>query len=193
MSDVFVSYARPDERQAKRIGEALAADGYAVWRDDELPAHRAYAEVIEERLGSAAAVLVLWSADATKSQWVRAEADAARNEGKLIQVTLDGTIPPIPFNQIQCASLTGAGDPTQATGWPKLLASVEALAGSPAAAAEPSPRRDRVSICVLPFANMSGDVEQEYFSDGISEDITTDLSKVSALEVIARNTAFQFK
>ena len=50
-----------------------------------------------------------------------------------------------------------------------------------------------MSICVLPFENMSGDAEQEYFSDGICEDITTDLSKVSALEVIARNTAFQFK
>jgi adenylate cyclase len=46
---------------------------------------------------------------------------------------------------------------------------------------------------VLPFQNMSGDPEQEYFSDGISEDITTDLSKISALEVIARNTAFTFK
>ena len=46
---------------------------------------------------------------------------------------------------------------------------------------------------MLPFVNMSGDAEQEYFSDGISEDITTDLSKVSALEVIARNTAFTFK
>ena len=46
---------------------------------------------------------------------------------------------------------------------------------------------------MLPFQNMSGDAEQEYFSDGISEDITTDLSKVSALEVIARNTAFTFK
>ena len=51
----------------------------------------------------------------------------------------------------------------------------------------------RLSVCVLPFANMSGDAEQEYFSDGISEDIITDLSKVSALSVIARNTAFQFK
>ena len=40
---------------------------------------------------------------------------------------------------------------------------------------------------------MSGDAEQEYFSDGISEDITTDLSKVSALAVTARNTAFTFK
>jgi len=51
----------------------------------------------------------------------------------------------------------------------------------------------RISVCVLPFANMSGDPEQEYFSDGISEDIITDLSKVSALWVAARNTAFTFK
>jgi adenylate cyclase len=51
----------------------------------------------------------------------------------------------------------------------------------------------KLSICVLPFANMSGDAEQEYFSDGISEDIITDLSKVSALRVVSRNTAFTFK
>ena len=51
----------------------------------------------------------------------------------------------------------------------------------------------RPSVCVLPFANMSGDPEQEYFSDGISEDIITDLSKISALHVVSRNTAFTFK
>ena len=50
MSDVFISYARPDEPQAKRVADALRAAGYRAWRDDELPAHRAYAEVIEERL-----------------------------------------------------------------------------------------------------------------------------------------------
>jgi adenylate cyclase len=55
------------------------------------------------------------------------------------------------------------------------------------------PKRERLSVCVLPFANMSGDAEQEYFSDGISEDIITDLSKVSALHVVSRNTAFTFK
>src|SRR5947208_630905 len=54
-------------------------------------------------------------------------------------------------------------------------------------------KEQRPSICVLPFANMSGDPEQEYFSDGISEDIITDLSKISALHVISRNTAFTFK
>ena len=54
-------------------------------------------------------------------------------------------------------------------------------------------QKPRSSICVLPFANMSGDPEQEYFSDGITEDIITDLSKVSALWVAARNTSFTFK
>ena len=49
-----------------------------------------------------------------------------------------------------------------------------------------------LAICVLPFANMSGDPEQEYFSDGITEDIITDLSKVSALAVVSRNSAFQY-
>jgi adenylate cyclase len=52
---------------------------------------------------------------------------------------------------------------------------------------------DKASIAVLPFANMSGDAEQEYFSDGISEDLITDLSKVSALFVIARNSSFTYK
>jgi adenylate cyclase len=53
--------------------------------------------------------------------------------------------------------------------------------------------RERPSIAVLPFVNMSGDPEQEYFSDGITEDIITDLSKVSGLFVVARNTAFTYK
>jgi len=59
--------------------------------------------------------------------------------------------------------------------------------------AKKSAKSERPSICVLPFANMSGDPEQEYFSDGISEDIITDLSKISALNVVSRNTAFTFK
>jgi adenylate cyclase len=176
------------------VAEALRAEGYQAWRDDQLPAHRSYADVIEERLKSAKAVVVLWSAEAAKSQWVRAEADAARSAGTLVQANLDGTIPPMPFNQIQCADLKDWNGKDDTSGWRKLLASVEALAG-PRETETSLPRasRQRVSVCVLPFANMSGDAEQEYFSDGISEDITTDLSKVSALEVIARNTAFQFK
>src|SRR3954469_21736491 len=193
MSDVFVSYARPDEPHAHRVAEALRSEGYGVWRDDELPAHRAYADVIEERLKSADAVVVLWSTDAAKSQWVRAEADAARSAGNLIQASLDGSIPPLPFNQIQCADLNGWTGETDSPGWRKLLGSVQALAPKVVAESSARPRRQQICVCVLPFQNMSGDAEQEHFSDGISEDITTDLSKISALGVIARNTAFTFK
>src|SRR3990170_5210137 len=128
MSDVFISYARSSEEQAKRVESALREAGYRVWRDSDLPAHRAYAEVIEERLKSARAVVVLWSAEAVKSQWVRAEADAARELGTLIQASVDGTMPPIPFNQIQCADLKDWDGDSEHAGWSKLKGSVESLA-----------------------------------------------------------------
>src|SRR5262245_4138197 len=65
------------------------------------------------------------------------------------------------------------------------------LNGAPRRAALALP--DRPSIAVLPFHNMSGDPEQEYFSDGMTEDLITDLSKVSGLFVIARNSSFAYK
>ena len=55
------------------------------------------------------------------------------------------------------------------------------------------PNVETPSIAVLPFANMSGDPEQEYFSDGITEDIITDLCKIAGLTVIARNSSFAYK
>ncbi len=147
MSQVFISYARTSEPQARRIDDALVAAGYAVWRDDQLPAHRAYTDVLDERLRAAEAVLVLWSRDGVRSQWVRAEADFARTQDKLVQANLDGSDPPLPFNQIHYARLAGwtgdRGDPE----WLKVLASLDALLSSDnarpsAAASEESARRD---------------------------------------------------
>ncbi|RWE45182.1 MAG: adenylate/guanylate cyclase domain-containing protein [Mesorhizobium sp.] len=70
----------------------------------------------------------------------------------------------------------------------KAAATPETVTSRPAAAVPP-----KLSIAVLPFANMSGDAEQDYFADGISEDIITALSKLSQLFVIARNSSFTFK
>src|SRR5438477_7733380 len=67
------------------------------------------------------------------------------------------------------------------------------LLDEPVGAGMKSKTEERPSIAVLPFNNMSGDPEQEYFSDGITEDIITDLSKVSGLLVVARHTAFTYK
>ena len=90
MSEIFVSYARSTERQAVAIEAELCALGYSVWRDDQLPTHRPYGDVLEERVKAAKAVVVIWSSDALKSDWVPAEADAARIAGKLVQLSLDG-------------------------------------------------------------------------------------------------------
>ncbi|UVO51740.1 AAA family ATPase [Sphingomonas sp. SUN019] len=129
MSDIFVSYARPDEIVAEQIVAALKRAGHSVWRDDLLPVHRAYAEVIEERLRLAKAVIVLWSPAAAASQWVRSEANRAREYGKLVQIALDGALPPMPFDQIQCADLRQWLGDTAAPGWDKVMRSIAALVG----------------------------------------------------------------
>ena len=76
--------------------------------------------------------------------------------------------------------------------WRWVAGAAPGTATSPALSTPLAPP-DKPSIAVLPFDNMSGDVEQEYFADGISEDIVTSLSKLSGLLVIARNSSFAYK
>jgi TolB-like protein len=149
MSDVFISYARSTEAQARRIADALRALGYVVWRDDELPANRPYAQVIEERLERARAVLVLWSADAVKSQWVCSEANHAREASKLVQARVQAVRPPMPFDQIQCADLSQWTSREDDPNWQNVLASIAELtdpAGAPQARPPPGPARSRAGL-----------------------------------------------
>ena len=62
-----------------------------------------------------------------------------------------------------------------------------------APAAAKARRKPRLSIVVLPFANLSNDPEQQYFADGIAGDLTTDLSRIPDMLVISRNTAFTYR
>ena len=80
----------------------------------------------------------------------------------------------------------------QGTGASSLAGEAPAALNAPYASASPT-LPDKPSIAVLPFANMSGDPEQEYFSDGITEDIITALSRLRWFFVIARNSAFAHK
>jgi TolB-like protein len=221
--DVFISYARSNEAQSLLVAAALRSSGFQVWRDDELPAHRAYAEVIEERLKSAKAVIVLWSAEASKSQWVRAEADTARNAGTLVQASLDGTIPPLPFNQIQSADLRGWNGRSDTSGWRKLMASVAALTGAVEPVAPAMPARRRVPrptwpvavggllvVCALSVVGIRyvhhgepkilavlpfqvSDGADAELADGLSEELISQLSAHQKLRVIGRASAWQYK
>jgi adenylate cyclase len=77
---------------------------------------------------------------------------------------------------------------------PMRVYSLEPARPKPTAAAPSEPSAPpRLSIVVLPFANIGGDAEQEYFVDGVTESLTTDLSRISGSFVIARNTAFTYK
>ena len=136
MADVFLSYARPSVDAAKRVAAGLRASGYTVWFDENLPAHRAYSEVIEEQLETASAVLVLWSAEAARSQWVRSEANRARETGRLVQARLDDARLPMPFDQIQCADLRGWRGQAQAPAWQSIVDSISALVGDSAVAGD---------------------------------------------------------
>jgi TolB-like protein/class 3 adenylate cyclase/tetratricopeptide (TPR) repeat protein len=99
----------------------------------------------------------------------------------------------MPFEDMGLQALKNIAEPMRV--W-KMKIGAEAVSASPPAAFDPRPSgplRDKPSIAVLPFQNMSGDPEQEYFADGIAEDVLTTLSKIPELMVIARNSSFVFK
>lgn len=202
MVKVFVSYARASEVQAHKVAEALRAYSYDVWLDNQLPAHRAYADVIEEQLRAARAVVVIWSATAVKSQWVRAEANVARRAGTLVQLRVDDAALPLPFSQIECADLSRWSGEPDAPGWRKVLGSVAELTGE-----QPPPLPEvsiptsqgqwnlpgRPSIAVMPFQSLSADRSRDYLADGIVEELTTALSRIRSIFVVAAGSSLSFK
>lgn len=193
MPDVFISYARSTAAQAERVAAALRELGYSVWRDDALQPHRAYTDEIRAQLDAARAVVVIWSYDGVRSEWVRSEADRARSGRKLVQLTIDGSPLPMPFEQIQCADLTGWSGNVDTPAWRSIVASIASLTGRGQAEAAESRRPVEPVLAVLPFDNLSSDPEMQFFSDGVSEELIRQLSRGSRLKVVGRTSSFQFR
>jgi adenylate cyclase len=201
MADVFVSYARSDKARVAPLVAAIEAKGWSVWWDPAIDAGQQFDDQIDAELQAASAVLVVWTPTSVGSRWVRGEARDAAERGILVPVRFEDARLPIDVRAIQTTDLDKWGENPASAPFQDLLRSLAAVikrqrthSGKAAGSAPPaSVAAPRVAICVLPFANMSGDQEQEYFSDGITEDIITDLSKVSALAVVSRNTAFMYK
>ena len=105
-SDVFISYAREDRASVERLAERLQAAGWTVWWDTSLRAGELFADAIERRIDAARIVLVLWSGHSAASQWVKAEAMAAQQQGKLLPVTVERIPLPVPFNACHTVDLS---------------------------------------------------------------------------------------
>lgn len=199
MARIFLSYARDDVDAAKQLATCISEAGHDVWWDRHLHGGSRFAAEIDKALKDAEAVVVLWSPHSIESAWVQDEAAEGRDSGRLVPVSLASAKPPLGFRQFQTIDLSSWQDGRSPESIGELLDAIRGICGSnptvpsggKVGKAEGSQKK--ASVCVLPFINMSGESEQEYFSDGITEDIITDLSKVSALSVVARNTAFTFK
>jgi adenylate cyclase len=196
VADIFVSYSRADKARVAPLVAALEAQGWSLWWDPEITPGDEFDSLIGAELESARAVVVVWSPFSVDSRWVKGEARDAADRGVLVPVRFDNARLPIDVRAIHTTELDGWAGSTESAPFKSLCAALEAklkLSAGKTAAQSPKDKRPAVAVCVLPFANMSGDPEQEYFSDGITEDIITDLGKVSALSIVSRNTAFSFK
>jgi len=201
MADVFMSYARSDKNRVAPLVSAIEARGWSVWWDPAIAPGQEFDERIAAELAAAGAVVVVWTPSSVQSRWVRGEARDAAERGILVPVRFERAVLPIDFRAIQTtdldewhrdegsAQIHGVLEALDGVLAGRATSVTSAAAATPTSAGEPR----RKAVCVLPFTNMSGDPEQEYFSDGISEDIITDLAKVSSLSVIARNSAFVYK
>jgi hypothetical protein len=139
MADVFLSYAREDSARAEQVARGLAAVGIDVFWDNEIPPGATWADHIEQKLTQCKALIVLWSADSTKSQWVREEARMGRDKGVLIPVMIDNSQPPFGFGEVQAANLaTWNGEPDNPN-WKRFVDAVSNFTKAAPRPAAPQP------------------------------------------------------
>jgi tetratricopeptide (TPR) repeat protein len=127
MAGVFLSYDRDDAGKVPLIVQALERAGHSVWWDLHVRGGAQFSKVIDEALKAADAVVVLWSVNSVESAWVRDEAAAGRDSGKLVPITLDGTKPPLGFRQFQTIDFSKSKGRGKTSELSNLLAAIEAL------------------------------------------------------------------
>jgi uncharacterized membrane protein YhaH (DUF805 family) len=154
MADVFISYAREDGARAEQIARALGQMGLDVFWDTEIPPGKTWADYIEEKLANAKAMIVLWSANSTGSQWVREEARMGRDSGKLIPAMLDGTPAPFGFGEVQSANLSNWNGAANHPDFVRFANAVDGKVRGPGASPRPIPQPAASSFASAPTASV---------------------------------------
>lgn len=204
MADVFVSYSRKDKDRVAPLVAALEAQGWSVWWDPAITPGQEFDRQITQELARASAVLVVWTEDSVQSRWVRGEARDGADRGILVPVRFGQAALPIDFRAFHTIDLEEAVQVGRSAAFKEVVRALGTLlaqltdAATPTAplttrAAGAAPGPDRVGICVLPFANLGGDPEQEFFSDGITGDIITEISRWRMLAVRPRSASFRYR
>lgn len=140
MTDVYIAYAREDRESVRMLSEMLRFEGWDVWMDPEAPSMDNSAAV-DLKLGSAGAILVVWSGYSRGSEYVRSEAATGLYKNKLIQVRIDGAAPPRPFDQVEVVDIGLWSGERDDPHWRKIVAAVRLYAGAPGSARPQATRR----------------------------------------------------
>lgn len=147
MASLFLSYSREDASRVGMLAAALERDGHQVWWDRYISGGQEFADAIEQALDSSDAVIVCWTATSVRSAWVRDEAGAGRDTGRLVPVTLDGREPPLGFRQYQTIDLSRwNGRPKSSALEPLKAAIADKLSGSKTETAGVRPRGRRFDL-----------------------------------------------
>jgi TPR repeat protein len=141
MSDIFISYAREDQRRAEMLAQTLEDYGWSIFWDRTIPIGKTWRETIGRELRSARCAIVLWSETSIVSDWVQEEADDAKNRGVLVPVLIEKIQPPIGFRSIQAADLVDWDTTVSTHALRKLIADIAALIGPPPKKAETEGRQ----------------------------------------------------
>jgi hypothetical protein len=124
MADIFISYARQDRNAARQLYGLISRAGFTVWVDENLLPGEHWQERIERELNASAAVLVLWSKHSIDSEYVRNEAVFAQKQGKLVPVSIDGTLPRLGHMQRQVVDLAAWDGDASHPGFIRLLSAI---------------------------------------------------------------------
>jgi TolB-like protein len=207
--EVFISYRRADEAHARRLSQLLAQEGVEAWYDAQVGAGEIWRAAVAQALQAADIFVLLYSSAAAASDEIAKELAAATLEKKVVvPVRLENISPSGGFlYELAGRNWINAYDNTDAVlaQLAKDLAA-QVKAGFAAPASPPSPAAptaaaptaphvvlQRPAVAILPFSNLSGDPEQEYFADGVTEDLITALAAWRWFPVIARNSTFVYK
>ncbi len=106
MADIFLSYVNDDLEVVAQIARLLEERGLDVWWDRKIRVGQAYSDEIENQIQGARKVVVVWSQRSVLSSWVRDEAGEALRLKKLVPLSIDGSLPPMGFRQIQTVGIS---------------------------------------------------------------------------------------